>query len=218
MTGGEPTSGSEGSQPTPAQPAQGHTWAGDPGTLFLNQPGVLSARGYRPHTNTHPPATSESPTSPSPQPARPGSSPHPAQHRRADLPIGARGPAQRRPDPGSLQRDWQACPLPPSVLTMDERPLLPASDSLKGSSGPQNRRPSECLSTTSAQTAPGGPRETAQGPGWVAGGGPAPAAGAAYLLPAATSHAPSAPHSRRPRPRQHHVTSRCASMVARADT
>lgn len=122
-----------------------------------------------------------------------------------------RGPGSCSAPPGPQEppEGLAGLPLPPPVLIVDERPLLPASDSLKGSSGPQSLCPSECLSTNSALTALRGPRETAQGPGRVVGGG---------QPGQPTSHDPSASHSRRLQPHQHRLTSRWAYVVARADT
>ena len=113
MTGGEPTSGSEESQLTPTQPAQGHTWtaSGPAGqttqapssstSLTSSLPGVTPTYQHSstccirvPHLSLLSPASQArlQPMSCSAQ-------------RRADLPIGARGPARPHPDPGSLQRD-----------------------------------------------------------------------------------------------------------------
>lgn len=71
-----------------------------------------------------------------PRPARRGSSVHPAPRRGTDLPTKRPGPCSAPARiPADSRRTSHACPPPSpwSVLTVDDRTLLPASCSLKNS-------------------------------------------------------------------------------------
>ena len=154
MTGGQPTSDSEDSQVAPTQPARGHTSAASgPATRTARRPPPQPAwrplcRASLPTTNTRPPAASGAPTLPD-LPSQPGPAP-------ACVVLSSMGPTfslgprvmlspSRTP---AASRGLAGLPLPPPELIVDERRLLPASESLKGSSGPQSLCPRECLSTT----------------------------------------------------------------------